>query len=475
MKIFARVRDLMLVAAVLIAAGWRAEGQTLNFSVTSSATTVLVSNSVTFTISITNLFSQPLVNLVVTDSLPSSVQITSITTDNPLSSDVVSSNSAIFSLAELNSLLPWNITVTALPTAAGLITNTVTITTPSLFTNGEASIVVDITNVVIIANLGVTLSSPSQPVIINDFATYGIIVTNAGPDTAPQVMLTNTLPPGSILEGIFPARQTFTTNAGGILIFNLGDIGGGNSSSLMVTVSPTNAGVLTYYAAVGSASVTNISTLSTLATNSFTVFPYITNVLVAVTNSGQVNNFQNGLEEQSILLTNISTTNIVSAARVSVSGLPKRLYNAVGTNNGNPYVTYTAPLATPLEPGQSVTLLMQYYPHGSFAFSNSQLQAYPVPIPNLTPPATTTTSTNINITGIFKLADGNMLIEFPATTGQVYAVVYSDNVRFSNAMIAPPAIVAPANYVQWIDYGPPTTVSAPTDSGNRFYRVIQNP
>jgi hypothetical protein len=42
-------------------------------------------------------------------------------------------------------------------------------------------------------------------------------------------------------------------------------------------------------------------------------------------------------------------------------------------------------------------------------------------------------------------------------------------------MIAPPSIVAPANDVEWIDYGPPTTVSAPSGASNRFYRVFLNP
>jgi uncharacterized repeat protein (TIGR01451 family) len=473
MKIFARVRDLMLVAAVLIVAGWRAEGQTLTFSVTSTASSVLVSNSLSFFINVTNLTGIPIANLVITDALPATVQITSANQDVTFYASTGSV--ATFTLLQFTPGQILQITLNTEPTVAGLITNTVTFTTPSLPTTIGTNLLVDVTNVQTIANLGVTLTSPAQPVIINDFVAYGITVTNAGPDTAPQVMLTNTLPPGSILQSIFPASQTFTTNTGGNLIFNLGAIGSDDSSSLQVTVEPTNAGVLTYYAAVGSASVTNISTLSTLASNSLTVLPYITNVLVAVTNSGQSIDFQNGLEEQSVLLTNISTTNIVTAARVVVSGLPKRLYNAVGTNNGNPYVTYTAPLATPLNPGQSVSLLLKYSPRGSFTFSNSQLQAYPVPVPNLTPPVTTTTSTNINISGIFKLANGNVLIEFPATTGQVYTVVYSDNIRFSNAMIAPPAIVAPANYLQWIDYGPPTTVSTPTNTGNRFYRVIQNP
>jgi uncharacterized repeat protein (TIGR01451 family) len=475
MKIFARVRDLMLVATFLIAAGWRAEGQNLSYSVTSSATTLLVSNSLAFSINITNFTGITLYNLVVTDSLPASVNITSAN-PNGVNYNQISDQLATFELDTILDGAFIQVTLNVQPTQPGLFTNTVTVTTASILPTQVTNLVVDVTNVQTIANLGVALTSPAQPVIVNDFAAYGITVTNAGPDTAPQVMLTNTLPPGSILEGVSPANLTFTTNPGGNLIFNLGDIGSGGSSSLQVTVSPTNAGVLTYYAAVDSASVTNISTLSTLATNSLTVLPYLTNVLIAVTHSGQSTDFQNGLEEQSILLTNISATNIVTAARVAVSGLhSKQLYNAVGTNNGQPYVTYTAPQSQPLAPGQSMRLLLQYNPRGSFTFSNSQLQAYPVPVPNLTPPPATATSKNINISGIFKLADGNMLVEFPATTGRTYTVVYSDNVRFSNAMIAPPAIAAPANILQWIDYGPPATVSTPTNTGNRFYRVIQNP
>jgi len=42
-------------------------------------------------------------------------------------------------------------------------------------------------------------------------------------------------------------------------------------------------------------------------------------------------------------------------------------------------------------------------------------------------------------------------------------------------MIAPPSIMAQANDTEWIDYGPPATVSAPTNFPVRFYRVIQNP
>jgi len=474
MKLFARLRHLMLFAVVLVFAGRQAEGQSVTYSVTSSASSLQLSNTVTFTIGITNLTDQPLYDLVVTDSLPASVEITNTTTDS-LSSDVVSSNLATFTLSPLGVGLSWQITVTALPTVAGLITNVVTIYTPTLVGTAETNLVVDVTNLVILANLGVTLTPPGQASIVGDSVTYGITVTNGGPDAAPDVLLTNTLPPGVILESISPANLNPATNEGNLL-FDLGALGANSVTNLQITVEPTNAGVLPFSAGVGSASVTNVSYLIT-ATNSFLSVSNIElGVLTAMTNSGQSIDFQNGLEEQAVLVSNTNSayTN-VTAVRLVVSGLAKELYNAVGTNGGNPYVTYTAPAGEPLLPGQSVSLLLQYNPRGSFSFSNSQLQAYPVPPPDLTPPATTNSSSKIKISGIFKLADGNMLLDFPATTGLTYSVVYSDNLQFSNAMIAPPAIAAAANILQWIDYGPPTTVSTPTNYGTRFYRVIQNP
>ena len=145
------------------------------------------------------------------------------------------------------------------------------------------------------------------------------------------------------------------------------------------------------------------------------------------------------------------------------------MFNAVGTNNGNPFVDYSTALAA----GQSVNLLLQYYPRGYFPFTNSQLHAFAVPLPNWAPPPATT-GTNI-ISRIVGLANGDMLLEWPSTLGQTYTVVYSDNVLFSNAMIAPPAIVAPANRTQWIDYGPPTTLKRADQCERAFLSRVPKP
>ncbi|MGA2868767.1 MAG: hypothetical protein ABSF34_06375 [Verrucomicrobiota bacterium] len=475
MKFFACFRIFLLIAATLVVAGLRSEAQTqtgLTFSITSSTNSLLVSNSVTFTIDITNITGIDLEDLVVTDSLPASVQITSANATAGEAAITNFGNSVVFFYDEFISGQISQLTVTAQPLAAGFITNTVTISSIGL-TNSSTNIVVDVTNAVTLADLGVTLTGPTQPVITNDWITYGITVSNAGPDSAPNVLLTNALPVnGFLFEGIVPTNMPVSVISNTTsLFFNLGTLASGGFTNLQITVQvPTNEGALPFSASVGAPGVTDDNLTNNFAVTNITVTNYLTGILQATTNSTQVINPQDGLEEQTILLSNLGKNN-VSAERLVVTGLPKKLYNAVGTNNGNPFVTVGAGLNAL----NSLTLLLQYNPRGSFPFTNGQLQAFAVPSPNLTPPTATSTSTNINISGIFTLPNGNMLIEFAANTNKTYTIIYSDNMQFSNAMIAPPAIAAPANIVQWIDYGPPTTLSAPTNSSVRFYRVLQNP
>jgi hypothetical protein len=207
-----------------------------------------------------------------------------------------------------------------------------------------------------------------------------------------------------------------------------------------------------------------------LASNNITVLSYPAGQLSATMVSTQQYNPQNGLVEQSILLSNTGTIAVVSA-RVVVTGLTNQLFNAWGTNNGNPFVVYDATLTN----SQSVNLLLQFFALNYFSFTNSQLNPFAVTNINLAPPAAAV-STNLNIARIVRLANNDdMLIEFPSLTNRTYTVVYSDNILFANAMVAIPSIVAPANRTQWIDYGPPTTVSHPTNAPIRFYRVFLNP
>ena len=457
-----------MVVAVLIVAGARAGAQSFGLLVTSSANSILVSNSLTYTISVTNR-AGVLPDAVVTNTLPASVQFLSAT--NSQGTFTTNGSVIVFDLGGFNFGAVAHLALTVRPTAVGFITNMVVVAsinaTNSSVTNvvSATSVVTQVTNTIPAqADLGVAIIVPTTAVIMNDLMTYGVSVTNAGPSTAPNVMLTNTLPAGVILKG----NYTVISNN---LIFNLGTLNSGAFTNFLFTLQPTNAGVLNFFATVGASGVLETNTINNSASNSFTVINYLPGDLVATIASPQSYNPQNGLVEQTITLSNLGT-NDVPAARVVVTGLlTNRLFNASGTNNGSPFVVYAATLAA----GQNVRLLLQFFALNYFPFASSQLQAFAVPVPDLTPPATTLSSTNLNLTRILRLSNGNMLIEFSSITNRTYTVVYSDNFLFSNAMIAPPSILASANRKQWVDYGPPATVSVPTNSGARFYRVFLNP
>ena len=451
---------LMLAIGVICP---RAGAQGFGLSVIAPANSLLVSNSPTYTINLTNQTGTLLGDVLVTNLLSGPFQYVTATAPSPVTV-FPNATSVVFDLGQVVNGGSVQLTLTIQLNATGLFTNTVVVVNNTTTNTASTNVVIQVTNLVVLADLGVALTGPGQAVITNDVMTYGVAVTNAGPSAAPNVMLTNTLPAGVI--SIFPTNPSGNSK----LIFNLGTLANGSSTNLQFTVEPTNAGVLSFSASVGSSGVTDPNTTNNFATNNIVVTNYLSGPLGVTTNSGQVYNPQNGLVEQSITVTN-NTNYVADAVRIVVTGLTNRLHNAVGTNNGNPFVYYSANLAA----GQSVNLLLQYSASAYFPLTNGQLQAFAVPLPNWTPPAATATSRNLNLSRIVPLANGGMLIEWPSTTNRTYTVVYSDNVSFSNAMIAPPAVVAPANRTQWIDYGPPTTTNLPANTGARFYRVYLNP
>ncbi len=448
--------------------GPRADAQAFGLSVIPSANSLLVSNSLVYTINVTNLTGLVLNDVWITNSFSAPFQYLT-SSFSQTASILTNSTSVQFDLGPVGIGTIVQVLLTVQPNAVGTFTNTVVTAVPGTTYVTSTNANVQVTNVVVAADLGVTLTGPAQAVITNDLMTYGVAVTNAGPSAAPGVMLTNTLPTNVLFKSIFPTGQSFST-AGTNMIFNLGTLTNGGSTSLLFTVEPTNAGLLLLSASVGSSGVTDTNTANNTAITNIPVTNYLSGPLAVTTNSSQTYNPQNGLVEQFITVTNTDTNN-ASAVRIVITGLTNRLYNAVGTNNGNPFVYYSAALPT----NQSVNLLLQYSASAYFPFTNGQLNAFAVPLPNWPPPPATGAGTNLNISRIVQLTNGNILIEFPSTLGRTYTVVYSENASFSNAAMAPPSIVAPANRTQWIDYGPPTTTNVPANTGARFYRVYQNP
>ena len=195
------------------------------------------------------------------------------------------------------------------------------------------------------------------------------------------------------------------------------------------------------------------------ATNIITVLQGVQGQLEAQVISGQFFNRQNALFEQLISVSNTGTSSVPSA-RVILSNFNFNVMNAVGTNNGFPFVVHAGALAT----NQTTELLLEYIFPDRTEHEAPQLVTYPAGTIDLSPP---TSGTNIAITNIFFLAPNDLapdtnrvLLQFPATPGAKYVITYMTNMS-SGMRKALPLLIAQANYVNWIDYGPPKTISRP--------------
>ena len=452
---------------------------TLGFQATASPDPVIASNTLTYVISLTNLSGSTLGDVSVTNTFSQTVQIT-------LTNSVTTNWNAIFyDIGSMTNGQSVQLTVPIQPIKVGSLTNTVDV--------ANFNSIVDTTNVVIsvirsnitTADLGVTIgnfavSGFRSDVFVNDRVTYDVTVTNAGPSSSSGVLLTNNLPSGIKLLGVSPANQISLSN-NSTVILDVGTLTNGGFADFKLTIQPTNSGSFPFSALISSNNF-DFDTDNNSATTNVTVSDFLsTNSLIAFTNTGQVFKRQSGRLEQIITLSNAGASTIQSA-RIIVSGLTNWLSNATGTNNGNPFVVYGAPLET----NQSVDLTFQYFPNTSpFAFSNGQLQAVEVTPPDFTVTLSTNAVASTNIAMLFAtnlppgyvLANNARLVVFTngffnnhLYTNRLFTMLYSDDAMTWRA--AQPPFKVLANYLLWVDYGPPETLS---NSATREYMIYINP
>ncbi len=458
----ARVRTVACIGLGFMSVCLESGAQNLVLSVRASSGAVTVSNTLTYTIDVTNQTLVALQNVFVTNTLPSSVNILSASA--PQGTVIANGNQVTFAFVLLAFTQGAEMTLTVQPTQVGRITNSVVVTSTSVTNTAATNLVTQV--VAPSADLSVAISGPAFPIFANDWMTYRVTVANLGPSAAHNVTLSNNLPAGVGLISLTPKNSVFTANKGVVLV-SLGTLTNGASQNISFQVQPTNTGLLTFSASVSATDVADPNPTNNAAATNVTVNSFLPGLLIATNLSAMTYNPQTGLMDQTIRLSNAGTSSVASA-RVIVSGLTNWLYNAAGTNNGNPFVAYGAAL----DPGQSVDLALEYFVPTRLPITvpNSAYTPVAVPENRALPPA----GTSFSITTVTNLAPGAVLIEFQAVRGRTYTILYSENSAFTNPLVAQPSIVAQADRVQWIDDGPPKTISSPINAASRFYRVILN-
>jgi hypothetical protein len=305
----------------------------------------------------------------------------------------------------------------------------------------------------LVATVGITVTPLNEPpIIVND-----ITNTPSGQPVVVPPLVNDTDPDG----GSLTISCAVATNGTAVI-----------AGTNIIFTATTNF--------VGVASVTYCATNQTGGSGTGTIIITVTPPLAPVFVIAQGTNYlnpQSGLVEQRVTITN---TGVSSAAAFQllvgnintpqgVSRTNVWLYNATGTNvDGRPFVRYNAPL----DPGQFVTLTLEFVVPDRRPFTNS------LEVIAVLPVATgTNAGSGVAIDRAFldnRFSPARIVIEWTSIPGRTYTVIYSDD-NMATWQAATPTVNAVNTRTQWYDDGPPKTASAPLSLGSRYYRVILAP
>jgi len=180
---------------------------------------------------------------------------------------------------------------------------------------------------------------------------------------------------------------------------------------------------------------------------------------------------QTSLMRQYLTLTNV-TSQTLTGVRVTVQLSPADLaahivlYNASGTNgSGQSYLQHNYPVP----PGGTLTLAAEFYSPNRVSIPHPTYTVTLVTPVQLVAPAGT--PQNVLRQPVL-LADHTFLIDFLTVKGASYYIQYSQDVG-GPWNVAQPPVVGTGYDMQWVDDGPPKTMSAPASVPSRIYRIIK--
>ena len=322
------------------------------------------------------------------------------------------------------------------------------------------------------ADVGISLGGTPNPVLVSNQLTYTLVINNAGPGDAPDVVVTDSLPSSVGFISASVSQGIATQSVPGWR-WDAGPMANGASATGTIAVLTIAKGTITNagFVSINDAAVTDPNpgnnSAAIVTTVNGTGSTGSTNASIQVQTLGAiVLDRQTGLFGQSVRLTNPGS-NSIAALRLAVLDLPPdvTLYNASGSTNGAPYVEYDRGLGS----GASVDFFLEYYRSNRLDFVSTNYEASAVVAATPSAPA----GASIQLDREPFQFNGVLVIEFASIPATTYNVEYSADMQTWKAAVPP--VTAAGTRVQWIDAGPPKAETAPGIPGQRFYRVVQLP
>jgi len=326
---------------------------------------VIAGQNLTWTILVSNAGPSTASNVTLTDLLPAGATLISATTSQGSCNAVVSC--ALGTLTR-NASATVTLNVTVGPGFVGALNNTVSVFSNAPDPNTANNSDTESTTVNAQADLSITKTDNTDPVIAGDTLTWTIAIGNAGPSNASNVSLVDPLPAGVTLISASPSQGSCDT----AVICSLGTIPVGGSATVVinVTVSSGFTGSLSNTATLTS-SATDPDPSDNIATQTTTVLSEADLAITKVASADPAIAGQNLTWTLTVSnagpiasdATNVSVTDLLPAGVTLVSATPSQ---------GSCNTTVVCVLGT-IASGSSatITLVVQISPSFTDSLSNT--------------------------------------------------------------------------------------------------------
>ncbi len=211
----------------------------LGITKTAATNQVVAGTMFTYTLAIYNDGPSVARNVVVTDSLPSGVNLVSARDNHGINCSGVTELNCNLGILTAGSTATVTIVVDVYPSTSGLLLNSAGVASASADPDPANNGALKSVAVVGEADLSLTKSESADPVTAGTPLTYLLTVNNAGPSDATAVVLTDTLPSGVILQSTSSSQgQACLVNGSGTVIITcmLGDLSYGAGATVTVVV-----------------------------------------------------------------------------------------------------------------------------------------------------------------------------------------------------------------------------------------------
>ena len=219
----------------------------LSLSQSSSAGTVLVGENLAYTFVITNHGPNPATNVKLTDALLRSLALVSAAATQGVCTN--RNGVVICELGTLANGASATVTLVVKPAFAEAIINSASVTADQIDLDLSNNKDTTTTQVNPTADLSVRHLGSPTPAAVERTMTDQFIVTNHGPSGATDVSLTDDLPLNATFVSAESTQGT-CTNVNGVLTCSLGELAGGGSATVSITLIPLQTGLITNTAAV---------------------------------------------------------------------------------------------------------------------------------------------------------------------------------------------------------------------------------